>query len=143
MRDLALTKAARAARNEASIAQADAGSGVSSVKFYTAAGGSLVAVRTLAKPCGTVRSADARIELHPASANDLVVTSGAANWGEWCAADGTVLAVGAVTDADGMASDGAGGLIDTGGIGPWVLTGTNGTLLYQGGIVLLTSGLVG
>jgi hypothetical protein len=143
MRDLALTQTARAARNAATIAQADAGAGASSVKLYTASGGALLGVRLLAKPCGTVRSEDGRIALIPAALNDLVLASGAATWGEWCAGDGAVLMVGPVTDADGLASDGLGGTVDTGDVGPWVLTGTTGTQLYEGGVVLLTSGLIG
>lgn len=145
MRDLALTQAARAARNAATIAQADAGAGASSVKLYTASGGggTLLGVRLLAKPCGIVRSEDGRIALIPAAANDLVAASGAATWGEWCASDGTVLMSGPVTDADGRASDGLGGTVDTGDVGPWVLSGSTGTQLYEGGVVLLTSGLIG
>ena len=66
MRDLTLTLAARAARNAASIAQADAGASNSAVHLYTAQAGALVAVRQLAKPCGTVRSEDGRrIETGP------------------------------------------------------------------------------
>lgn len=143
MRDLTLTQDARAARNAASIAQADAGAGASAIKLYTAQGGTLLAVCQLAKPCGTVRLSDGRIQLATGSTNDLVAASGAATWGEWVAGDGTVLATGPVTDADGNVSDGAGGLTPTGGVGPWVLAGTSGTQLYAGGVVLLSAGLIG
>lgn len=143
MRDLSLTKAARAARNAASIAQADAGSGNSTIRLYTEQGGTLLAVRQLDKPSGTVRSSDGRIELQPSSTNDVVASSGAATWGEWHAVDGTVLAVGAVTDENGNVSDGVGGVVASGDVGPWVLQGTNGTQLYAGGLVLLTAGLIG
>lgn len=143
MRDLTLTQAARAARNAATIAQADAAPAASTVRLYAFQGGALLAVRALDKPCGAVRPADGRIQLSPSALNDLVAATGAATWAEWCAGDGTVLATGPVTDASGMVSNGAGGLVDTGGIGPWVLSGTQGTLLYAGGLVLLQTGIVG
>lgn len=143
MRDLTLTQDARAARNAASIAQADAGAGNSAIKLYTALGGTLLAVRQLAKPSGTVRPADGRIQLAASTSNDVVAATGAVTWGEWHAADGTVLAAGPVTDEDGNVSDGAGGLTPTGDVGPWVLQGTTGTQLYEGGLVLLSAGLIG
>jgi len=142
MRPLSLTAAARAARNAACIARADDGAGNSSIRLLTAQGGELLAVRQLAKPCASVRP-DGRIALLPAASNDdVVLATGAATWGQWCAADGTVLAEGQVTDEAGRVSDG-GNLVDTGDVGPWVLSGANGTLLYEGGIVLLTTGVIG
>lgn len=142
MRNLALTSAARRARNAASIAQADEGMGTASIRLYTAPGGTLLAVRQLAKPCGTLQP-DGRIALVTSTTNDLVVATGAAGYAEWLAADGTVLATGLATDATGMVSDGVGGLLESGGIGPWVLSGTTGTQLYEGGLVLLDTGLIG
>ena len=141
MRNLALTPSARAARNEATLAQADDGAGNASIKLYDAPGGNLLAVRQLSKPCGVLQ--DGRIALTASAGNDLVAATGAVAYGEWVAADGTVLATGPATDAQGMVSDGVGGLVDSGGIGPWVLGGTSGTQLYQGGLVLLDSGLIG
>ena len=143
MRPLSLTAAARAARNAACIQLADAGAGNASIRLLTAAtGGALLAVRQLAKPCGNVR-ADGRLTLLPAAANDdVVLETGAATWAQWCAADGTVLAEGQVTDEAGGASAG-GNIADTGDVGPWVLGGTSGTLLYAGGLVLLTAGVIG
>ena len=143
MRDLTLTQAARAARNAATIARADEGAGASRIALYTAQGGTLLAVRQLAKPCGTVRPADGRIQLAAAGANDLVAATGAATWGEWVAGDGAVLATGQVTDETGAISDGIGGTLPSGGIGPWVLAGTSGTQLFEGGLVLLATGLIG
>lgn len=143
MRDLTLTQNARATRNAASIAQADAAPAASTVRLYAFQGGTLLAVRALEKPCGVVRPDDGRIQLSPSVLNDLVAATGAATWAEWCAGDGTVLATGQVTDASGMVSNGAGGLADTGDIGPWVLSGTQGTQLYEGGMVLLQSGVIG
>jgi len=143
MRDLTLTKDARAARNAGSIAQADAGTGNSAIKLYTAQGGTLLAVRQLDKPSGTVRPTDGRIQLAIGAVNDVVAATGVATWGEWHAGDGTVMATGLVTDEDGNVSDGAGGLTPTGDVGPWVLQGTTGTQLYEGGLVLLNTGLIG
>lgn len=144
MRALTLTKDARAARNAATIVLADTGSGSSSIKLYTAQGGALLAIRKLASPCGTVRSDDGRIQLAASADNDVVAATGAAAWGEWVAADGsTVLAAGQVTDQDGNVSDGVGGVTPTGAAGPWVLRGTAGTQLYEGGLVLLNAGLIG
>lgn len=141
MRPLTLTQDARAARNAASIVRADDGAGNASIQLYDASGGTLLATRALAKPCASVRALDGRLVLAPSSANDLVQVTGAATWGEWRAADGTLLASGPVTDEAGRITDGT-GLLDTGDIGPWVLSGTSGTQLYAGGIVLLTAGVI-
>lgn len=144
MRGLTLTQETRAARNAATIVLADTGTGASSIKLYTAQGGTLLAVRKLASPCGTVRPDDGRIQLAASTDNDVVLATGVATWGEWEAADeATVLAVGQVTDQDGNVSDGVGGLTPTGDAGPWVLQGTTGTQLYEGGLVLLNTGLIG
>ena len=67
MPDLTNTPAHRAARNAASIALADTGAGVASIRLYDAEGGTLLAVRLLAKPCGAV-NVGGRIELAQASA---------------------------------------------------------------------------
>lgn len=143
MRDFTLTQANRAARNAASIARADDGAGNATIKVYTSSGGTLLATRTLAKPCGTVRPADGRIELAAAATADLVAATGAAAWAEWVAADGTVLASGQVTDEAGLVSDGLGGTTDTGDVGPWVLAGTTGTMIYAGGVLVLDDVLLG
>lgn len=143
MRELTLSPAARAARNAATIARADAGPGPSEIRLYTAQGGPLLAVRQLANPCGSVREADGRIQLAAAEGSDLVLETGAATWGAWLAGDGAVLAAGPVTDAAGHISTGPGSTTDTGDIGPWVLAGTAGTQLYAGGVVLLAAGVIG
>ena len=81
MASLTNTQAHRAARNAASIALADTGAGVACIKLYDApSGGTLLAQRNLASPCGTVRAADGRIELAQASADDLVLADGGAAW---------------------------------------------------------------
>lgn len=115
----------RAARNQASIAAADAGAGPSSIKLYTAQGGALLGQRTLAKPCGVI-TPEGRILLQAAAINDLVGTTGAAGWAEWCNGDGQVIGGGEVTDESGA--------------GPFKLGGTVGTTLYEGGVVVLKPG---
>ena len=123
-----ITTVHRAARNQASIDLADVG-GPSSIKLYTEQGGTLLGVRTLAQPCGTI-TAEGRIQLLPAAVNDLVVATGTPTWAEWCNGDGDPIATGAVTDETGA--------------GPWVLEGTAGTQVYAGGVIgLSTTALIG
>lgn len=119
-----LTTAHRAARNAATIAAADAGAGNSSIKLYTAEGGTLLGTRTLAKPCGTINGAG-RIVLQLSAAQEMVAADGTATWAEWCDGDGTPIATGTVTDETGA--------------GPWVLEGTAGTQVYAGGVIGLSA----
>lgn len=143
MRALTGSIALRGAGNAGRIARADTGSGNSCVKLYSSSGGTLLAIRRLAKPCGTV-SAAGRLVLLPHAEDDLVLATGAANHAEWCDADGNVLSADPVTDENGMQSDGVGGLIDSGNVGPWVLGGTSaGTMIYEGGIVALHTAVIG
>jgi len=121
---LTVTTAHRAARNQASIDLADAGAEAACIRLYSAAGGALLAVRRLAAPCGTL-TAEGRIALQSAAANDLVLATGAATWAEWCSGDGAAIAAGAVTDAAGD--------------GPFKLAGASGAMIYEGGLVLLAS----
>ena len=99
-------------------------------------------MRQLAKPCGTVNGAG-RIALAQAVADDLVLTDGGAAWAEWCDADGLAISSGHVTDAAGNYTSGGAVVAHPDGVGPFVLTGTTGTQLYAGGIVRLTTGLIG
>ena len=138
------TQAHRAARNAASIALADAGAGNSSIRLYTALGGTLLGTRTLAKPCGTVRLSDGRILLETSESTDIVLVSGAATWAEWCDGSGDAISGGRVTDTAGNITDGTGAVVPhPDGLGTFVLEGTTGTTLYLGGLVLLYAGLVG
>lgn len=121
---LAITTAHRAARNQASIDMADDGPGPSSIKLYTAEGGTLLGTRTLAKPCGAI-TAEGRIALLGAGVQDLVVASGSATWATWCDGAGAPIAAGAVTDEAGA--------------GPFRLEGATGTAVYEGGVVALNS----
>lgn len=121
---LAISPAHRAARNQASITLAGA---ASTLRFYTAEGGTLLATRTLASPAGTI-NAQGRIVL-AASAADLVAETGSVGWAEWCDSAGAVMAAGTVTDQAGA--------------GDFKLAGTSGTTVYQGGRVLLDDVILG
>lgn len=116
-----ITTAHRAARNQASIDLADVG-GPSSIKLYTEPGGTLLGVRTLAQPCGTI-TAEGRIQLMPAATNDLVGATGTPTWAEWCNGAGVAIAGGAVTDEAGA--------------GPFRLKGSGTMIIYEGGVVAL------
>ena len=121
---ISISTAHRAARNQASITLAGA---ASTLRFYTAEGGTLLATRTLANPAGTV-NAQGRIVL-AASAADLVAETGSVTWAEWCDSAGAVMAAGTVTDQAGA--------------GDFKLAGTAGTTIYQGGRVLLDDVILG
>ena len=121
---ISISTAHRAARNQASITLAGA---TSTLRFYTAEGGTLLATRTLANPAGTI-NAQGRIVL-AASAADLVAETGSVGWAEWCDSAGAVMAAGTVTDQAGA--------------GDFKLAGTSGTTIYQGGRVLLDDVILG
>lgn len=121
---LLITPAHRAARNQASIDLASNGAGAASLRLYDAQGGTLLAVRRLGAPCGTL-TAEGRIALQAAAGHDLVLVTGHVAWAEWCDGDGQPIAAGAVTDAAGD--------------GPFRLAGSAGTLIYEGGVVLLAT----
>lgn len=135
----------QAARNAASIALADTGSGNSSLRLYTSAGGTLLAVRTLGKPCGTVGAGpDHRITLAMVETTEVAIATGAARHAEWCDGSGVAISAGRVTDPDGNVTDGTGAVVpDPEGVGPFVLGGSAGTMVYAGGLVLLYAGLIG
>ena len=121
---ISISTAHRDARNQASITLAGA---ASTLRFYTAEGGTLLATRTLANPAGTI-NAQGRIVLG-ASAADLVAETGSVGWAEWCDSAGAVMAAGTVTDQAGA--------------GDFKLAGTAGTTIYQGGRVLLDDVILG
>ena len=133
----------RTRRNEASLALANEGAGASKIRLYDAPGGTLLAVRTLARPCGDVRASDGRLVLAAGSSADMVLASGAVTWGEWQQGDGAPISGGHVTDPDGNITE-AGALVPhPQGIGPFVLGGGNGTMVYAGGQINLAVGLLG
>jgi hypothetical protein len=145
MTQLINTQAHRAARNAASIALADTGAGNASVRLYSAPGGTLMAVRSLAIPCGTVRPADGRIELVALTDSpEVALSTGPVTWGEWCDGSGVAISAGRVTDEAGNITDGTGTVVpDPDGVAAFVLGGTTGTQVYAGGLVLLNAALIG
>ena len=125
---LTLTNAHKVVRAAASVALADAGDASSCIKIYTAQGGTLLAIRRLAEPCATISAAGV-ITLRTSADQDLVTTSGVATFATWVDGNDNAIASGLVTDAAGA--------------GPFKLGGTNGTQLYQGGIVQLATSTIG
>lgn len=117
-----ITTEHRKVRNQASITLADTGPNPSSIKLYSERNGTLMAVRTLAKPCG-VLTAEGYISLQTSAANDLALITGTPTWGEWCDGNGNKINGGAVTAADGA--------------GPFRLSGAANGMVYEGGVVLL------
>lgn len=145
MNGLINTQAHRAARNAASIALADFGPGNASIRCYTALGGTLLAIRSLTKPCGTVRPSDGRMALTPLESTEVALATGACTWAELCDASGVAISGGRVTDPAGNVTDGTGAVVaDPLGVGPFVLGGgAAGTMVYAGGLVLLFAALIG
>lgn len=144
MSALALSTAHRAARNAASIGLADTGAGASTIKLYDAQSGTLLAVRTLANPCGAVREVDGRIDLAQAVLDDLVIATGGVSWAEWCDGTGTAISTGTVTDEAGNYTNAQGAVVaHPDGIGAFTLAGTTGTTLYAGGVVRLGNVVIG
>ena len=125
---LTLTNAHKVARANATVALADTGAANSCIKLYTAASGTLLAIRRLAKPCGSISAAGV-ITLLTSVDQDLVTTSGVSTYATWVDGNDNAIASGLVTD--------------TAGAGPFKLGGTNGTQLYQGGIVQLATSTIG
>ena len=124
MATLEVTLDHRKARNQASITLADHGGGPATLKLYSERNGILMAVRTLAKPCG-VLTTEGRISLQMAAVNDLALITGTPTWAEWCDGNGTKIAGAPVTDKDGA--------------GPFKLSGAANGMVYEGGAILLKS----
>ena len=131
---MTITRNHRAARNQATINFADTGAGPSALQFRDAQGGLLLAVRALAKPCGTI-NATGEIVLQPAATNDLVLVTGKPIWCDWCNGDGVIIAGDVVTDEDGA--------------GPFKISGTSlgedghrTGMIYAGGVIVLGAPLV-
>ena len=124
---LSIAAAHHAARNAASIALADAGTGAASLRLYDAAG-TLLATCPLAKPCGAVLG-DGTILLAAAAVPDIATATGVATRCDWCDGDGHSIASGSVTAA--------------GGGGDFELQGTSGTQIYAGATVLLQGVVLG
>ena len=125
MADLILSLANRAARNAASIALADAGSGSASVRLWNALG-DLQAVIPLQKPCGRVSEEDGLITLLPdLTQQAVVIATGEAVRGAWCDGAGDIIASGSA----GAPGSGAVFIVEG--------TASGDAMLYAGGAVTL------
>lgn len=121
---------------QATLARADQGAGNSRVRLYTTPRPAVLGAHAdtpqseivLADPCGAIVGGE--LSLAPSAAG-MVMHTGLPRWGEWIAADGSLLADGSVTDMDGD-----GDFQVTGGATP---EGESSPLLYAGGLVVLVS----
>ena len=119
-----------AAQLAATVALADTGAQPSRIGLYTgpAGTGDLLAVVTLAKPCGTVSPTG--LTLHPATADgSTVLLTGIPRSGVWRSGDDVTMCVGNVTDD---AHDGFFRIA-----GATTAAGETSPTLYQGGRVML------
>ena len=129
----ARTTAAQAAANAKTLQLADAGAGPSTLRLYTDAD-PVTQERThlvtivLAKPCGTI--VGGQIQLAQAdSLGDMVAATGVPTFGQWCDGDGVVI-------ADCTVSNDAGD-------GDLKISTRQDGMIFEGGFVTLTEGLIG
>ena len=129
----ARTTAAQAAANALTITVADAGAGPSTLRLYTDAD-PVTQERThlvtivLSKPCGTIVSG--QIQLAQADPlGDMVAATGVPTFAQWCDGDGTVI-------ADCTVSNDAGD-------GDLKISTRQDGMVFEGGFVTLTEGLIG
>ena len=129
----ARTTAAQAAANAHTITLADAGAGPSTLRLYTDAD-PVTQERThlvtivLAKPCGTI--VGGQIQLAQADPlGDMVAATGVPTFAQWCDGDGTVI-------ADCTVSNDAGD-------GDLKISTRQDGMIFEGGFVTLTEGLIG
>ena len=127
------TAAVRAAANAHTITVADAGAGPSTLRLYTDAD-PVTQERThlvtivLAKPCGAIVSG--QIQLAQADPlGDMVAATGVPTFAQWFDGDGTVIADCTVSN-------------DTGDGDLKISTRQDG-MIFEGGFVTLTEGLIG
>lgn len=119
--ELTISVAHNDARLAATIAFADTGPNNSRIDFYSADETLLVSV-VLAKPCGAISSGVLRLA-SPNLSGDLIMASGIATHANWVSGSGALVGSGPVSDESG--------------VGPFVLQGTSGTQLYEGGRAIL------
>ena len=129
----ARTTAAQAAANAKTLQLADAGAGPSTLRLYTDAD-PVTQERThlitivLAKPCGTIVSG--QIQLAQADPlGDMVAATGAPTFAQWCDGDGVLI-------ADCSVSNDAGD-------GDLKISTRQDGMIFEGGFVTLTEGLIG
>ena len=131
--DTARTTAAQAAANAKTLQLADAGAGPSTLRLYTDAD-PVTQERThlvtivLAKPCGAIVSG--QIQLAQADPlGDMVAATGAPTFAQWCDGDGVLI-------ADCSVSNDAGD-------GDLKISTRQDGMIFEGGFVTLTEGLIG
>ena len=131
--DTARTTAAQAAANAHTITLADAGAGPSTLRLYTDAD-PVTQERThlvtivLAKPCGTIVSGQIQLtQTDPLG--DMVAATGVPTFAQWCDGDGTVIADCAVSNDAGD--------------GDLKISTRQDGMIFEGGFVTLTEGLIG
>ena len=129
----ARTASAQAAANAKTLQLADAGAGPSTLRLYTDAD-PVTQERThlvtivLSKPCGTIVSG--QIQLAQADPlGDMVAATGVPTFAQWCDGDGTVI-------ADCTVSNDAGD-------GDLKISTRQDGMVFEGGFVTLTEGLIG
>lgn len=129
----ARTTAAQAAANAKTLQLADAGAGSSTLRLYTDAD-PVTQERThlvtivLAKPCGTI--VGGQIQLAQADPlGDMVAATGVPTFGQWCDGDGVAI-------ADCTVSNDAGD-------GDLKISTRQDGMIFEGGFVTLTEGLIG
>lgn len=129
----ARTTAAQAAANAKTLQLADAGAGPSTLRLYSDAD-PVTQERThlvtivLTKPCGTIVSG--QIQLTQADPlGDMVAATGVPTFAQWCDGDGTVI-------ADCTVSNDAGD-------GDLKISTRQDGMIFEGGFVTLTEGLIG
>ena len=131
--DDARAAAARAAANAHTITVADAGAGPSTLRLYTDADPvteerTLLASIVLSKPCGTIVSG--KIQLAQADPlGDMVAATGVPTFAQWCDGNGVVI-------ADCTVSNDAGD-------GDLKISTRQDGMIFEGGFVTLTEGLIG
>ena len=121
MSDLTISVAHNNARLAATSAFADTGAANSRIRLYDASE-VLLATVVLDKPCGTV-VADKLVLNQQNPTADMVLTTGSAVRADWLNGAGALTGSGAVTDEAGL--------------GPFKISGTSGTMLYAGALVVL------
>ena len=129
----ARTTAAQAAANAETLQLADAGAGPSTLRLYTDAD-PVTQERThlvtivLAKPCGTIVGGPIPLA-QVVPLGDMVAATGVPTFGQWCDGDGVVI-------ADCTVSSDAGD-------GDLKISTRQDGMIFEGGFVTLTEGLIG
>lgn len=121
MVDFVISLAHNQARQQATISFADTGANPSRIEFYDDAD-VLLAVATLAKPCGVIEGGYIRLA-QAVVTGDMITVDGSAVRAQWISGTNQLVASGSATDETGE--------------GPFIIQGASGTQLYAGGRLIL------